>query len=62
MPSPFQSASRPVRIRLDLLDRLERLRAAAEQRAGVPVELRTVVERLLDEGIARAERDTEAAA
>jgi hypothetical protein len=54
--------SRTVRVRLDLLDRLERLRAATEARAGVPVDLRTVVERLLDEGVRRAEQGAEAAA
>ena len=59
MPAPV---SRTVRVRLDLLDRLERLRAATEARAGVPVDLRTVVERLLDEGAAREEQATEAAA
>jgi hypothetical protein len=59
MPAPV---SRTVRVRLDLLDRLERLRAATEARAGVPVDLRTVVERLLDEGAAREEQGAEAAA
>ena len=39
--------SRTVRIRLDLLARVEAYRAEAEARAGAPVDLRAVVESLL---------------
>ncbi len=53
MPAPV---SRTVRLRLDLLARLERIRASLEADKGVPVDLRTVVERIVEEGVARAER------
>lgn len=59
MPAPV---SRTVRLRLDLLARLEALRAQAEQRAGVPVDLRTIVERIVEDGVAREEQGVGAAA
>lgn len=59
MPAPV---SRTVRLRLDLLDRLERLREQAERRAGVPVDLRTIVERIVAAGIEREEQASTRAA
>ena len=59
MPAPV---SRTVRLRLDLLARLERLREQTEARAGVPVDLRTIVERIVDDGLARAEQEQTGAA
>lgn len=53
MPAPV---SRTVRVALPLIARLETLRAREEARAGVPVDLRTIVERIVRDGIERAER------
>jgi hypothetical protein len=49
--------SRTVRVSLELLGRIERQRAAAEQRAGVPVDLRAVVEGLLTSALEAAEQN-----
>lgn len=53
MPVPV---SRTVRLHLDLVDRLERLRQRTEEQAGVPVDLRTVLERIVDRGLSAAEQ------
>lgn len=54
MPAPV---SRTVRLNLTLLERLERLRARTEARAGVPVDLRTVTERALCVALDMAESE-----
>lgn len=54
--------SRTVRLRLDLLARLERVRERIEERAGVPVDLRTVVERIVEDGVERDEKEQSEAA
>ena len=54
MPAPV---SRTVRLNLDLLDRLERIRVRTERAAKVPVDLRTIVERIVLEGVEREERE-----
>lgn len=53
---PAAPVSRTVRLRLALLDRLEALRLRTEEAAGVPVDLRTIVERVVESGAEREER------